>query len=280
MKNRLLFVPVLLALVVSLAACGGSQKVPANAVAVVNGTPITQAQFNDYFQQALSAAKLQGQTVSPGTTEYDTLRAQTVAQLVEIAEVKQQMPKEGVTVTQADVNKFIANLVKTNYSGSQAKFQAALKKAGLTAKAAQEQVFVNLLATKIHDKVTSSAKVSTSDEMAYYKANMAQYAVAAAATRNVAHILVKTKAEANSIEQKLKNGASFAALAKKYSTDTSSAQNGGKLCIAQPTQSGSCIPTVPPFSKAAFALKTGRSRRRCTASTAGTSSRRSGRSCM
>ncbi len=63
MKNRLLFVPVLLALVVSLAACGGgSQNVPANAIAVVNGTPITLAQFNDFFAQAVTAAKLQGQT--------------------------------------------------------------------------------------------------------------------------------------------------------------------------------------------------------------------------
>jgi len=258
MKNRLLFVPALLALVVSLAACGGgSQNIPAGAIAVVNGTPITLAQYNDFFSQAVSVAKLQHQTVTPGSTEYTTLRNQTVAELVEVAEVQQQMKKLGVSVTPKDIDKFIANLVKTNYGGSQAKFLAELKKSNLSMKAAREQVYINLLATKIHDKVTSTAKVTQGDEKMYYESNLAQYQVAAATTRNVAHILVKTKSLANTIEQKLKNGASFAALAKKYSTDTGSAQSGGRLCIAKTGQSGSCIPTVAPFAKAAFALKTG-----------------------
>ncbi len=256
MKIRLLSVPVLLALVATLAACGGSQKVPADAVAVVNGTPITQAQFNDYFQQAVANAKATGQTATPGSPQYTALRNETVAELVQIAEAKQQMAKEGVTLTQSDVDKFIANLVKTKYAGSEQKFQDALKTAGLSLKAAQEQVYVRLLATKLHDKVTASAKVSESDLKAYYQANKAQYTVAAATTRNVAHILVKTRAQANKIEQKLKNGASFAALAKKYSID-GSAPSGGKLCIAKVGQTATCSQTVPPFSKAAFALKTG-----------------------
>lgn len=258
MKNRLLFVPALLALVVSLAACGGgSQHVPAGAVALVNGTPITIAQYNDFFQQGLARARSSGQGMQPGTPAYVALRGATVAQLVQLAEVKQQMKKLGVTVTDSDVNKFIAKLVKTTYSGSAAKFAAAVKTAGLTMKQAKEQVYINILATKIHDKVTSTAKVTQGDEMHYYNTNIAQYQVAAATTRNVAHILVKTKALANTIEQKLQNGASFASLAMKYSTDTGSAQNGGKLCIAKSGQSGACIATVAPFSKAAFALKTG-----------------------
>jgi foldase protein PrsA len=258
MKNRLLFVPVLLALVVSLAACGGgSASIPAGAIAVVNGTPITLAQYNQFFQQAVNAAKAQHVTVSPGSEEYTTLRNQTVAELVDIAEAKQQMKKEGLSVTQSDVDKFLANLVKTNYNGKQAKLLAVLKQQHMTMAAARQQVYINLLATKLRDKVIASAKVTPAQEQAYYKANLAQYTVAAATTRNVAHILVKTKSQADMIEQKLKNGASFAALAKKYSTDTGSAQNGGKLCIAKSGQSGSCIQTVAPFAKVAFALKTG-----------------------
>ena len=145
-------------------------------------------------------------------------------------------------------------------------------------KAAREQVYINLLATKMHDKVTASAKVTDAEERAYYTSNLAQYAVAAATTRNVAHILVKSKALANQIEQKLQNGADFAALAKKYSIDTGTAANGGKLCIAKSGQSGSCSQTVPPFAKAAFALKTGKiSRAGAQLRTAGTSSRLSGR---
>ena len=55
---------------------------------------------------------------------------------------------------------------------------------------------------------------------------------------------------------KLKSGASFAALAKKYSKDTGSAAHGGKLCAAHGGTLGACFQTVPPFDKAAFSLKT------------------------
>ncbi len=245
MKNRLLFVPVLIALVVSLAACGGgSQKVPPGAVALVNGTAITAAQYQDFFAQAVAAAEAQGQQVTPGSQEYTAVRNQTVAELVELAEVKQQMKKEGVTVTPADIDRFIAKLVKTNYHGSQAKFLAAVKKAKLTLAQAKEQVFINLLATKIHAKVTDSAKVTPAQESQYYKANAAQFMTAAKLQ------IAASKKLANTIEQKLRNGASFAKLAKQYSQDPGSASQGGKSTVTKGQ-------LVPAYQKAAFSLKTG-----------------------
>jgi parvulin-like peptidyl-prolyl isomerase len=259
MKTRLLFLPLLLVLVASLAACGGGSQVPANAIAVVNGTPITVAQFNDLFTQKVAQAKAQtGVAPQPGQPQYTTLRSNVVAELVEVAEWKQQAVKEHVSVTPSDVSKFIANVVKTNYAGSQKKFQDALKTAGLTMAAVRQIVFTRQLATKLYNKVIATAKVSQAQLKAYYTTNLAQYAVPkGATTRNLAHILVKTKAEALKIEKQLQNGAKFADLAKKYSTDTGSAPNGGQICIAKKGSAGPCQQTVPPFSKAGFALKTG-----------------------
>lgn len=46
---------------------------------------------------------------------------------------------------------------------------------------------------------------------------------------NVSHILVEDEAKAKEVKQKLAEGGDFAALAKEYSTDPGSAENGGSL---------------------------------------------------
>lgn len=68
----------------------------------------------------------------------------------------------------------------------------------------------------------------------------------------VRHILVKDEKTANDIKQQLDKGANFADLAKKYSRDTGSAQNGGDIgWITNQTASQ----FDPDFIKAAYALK-------------------------
>jgi parvulin-like peptidyl-prolyl isomerase len=98
-------------------------------------------------------------------------------------------------------------------------------------------------------------KVSDAAALKYYNANKSSFTTPK--TREVRHILVNSKSLADTIEAKLKNGASFAALAKQYSKDTGSASQGGKLCVAHGGTSGACQQTVAPFDKAAFSLKTG-----------------------
>ena len=65
------------------------------------------------------------------------------------------------------------------------------------------------------------------------------------------HILVPTEAEAKSLIAKLKGGAKFEDLAKKYSKDTGSASHGGDLDWAAPSS------YVPEFSAAMVKLKKG-----------------------
>ncbi|GBR77462.1 peptidyl-prolyl cis-trans isomerase C [Candidatus Termititenax dinenymphae] len=65
------------------------------------------------------------------------------------------------------------------------------------------------------------------------------------------HILVDTEAEVKTVQDALKNGKDFAAVAKEYSTDPGSASNGGDLGYFIKDQ------MVEPFEKAVFALKKG-----------------------
>lgn len=68
---------------------------------------------------------------------------------------------------------------------------------------------------------------------------------------DAAHILVKTKEEAEAIEKELKDGGDFGALAEQKSTDPTSGPNKGDLGWFQAEQ------MVPPFAEAVKSLKKG-----------------------
>jgi len=260
MKTRLPFLLLsALLLVAFLAACGGggnSGPVPADAVAQVDGTPVSKASFTALMDVACARYKAQGQACPKvGTPTYSSLRDSAVTFLVQQEELTEEAKKLGVTVTQKDIDKQVEQIKKTYYQGSEKKLEDALKKDDITrSQLEQYELRPNLLGQKLQDKVTSDVKVSDAAAQKYYNANKATYVTPK--TREVRHILVDSKSLADMIETKLKNGASFAALAKKYSKDTGSAAQGGKLCVAHGGSSGACQQTVPPFDKAAFSLKT------------------------
>jgi foldase protein PrsA len=259
MKTRLPFLLLALVLVAALAACGGggnSGPVPTDSIAQVGSTPITKATFNGLMAVAFARYKSQGQpTPKIGTPTYTSLRDSAVNFLVQQAELQQEADKLGVSVSQKDIDKQVETIKKTYYQGNEKKFADALKKDDITlAQLEQYELRPNLLGQKLQTKVTENINVSDAAAQKYYNANKTSFTTPK--TREVRHILVNSKSLAQRIETQLKNGASFATLAKKYSKDTGSAAQGGKLCVAHGGQSGACQQTVPPFDKAAFSLKT------------------------
>ena len=81
----------------------------------------------------------------------------------------------------------------------------------------REELRSTLLSEKIFAKVGNAVKVTPAEIQAYYASNSQLYAQKP--SRDVRHILVTSKALADDLYGRLKNGADFAALAKKYSTD-------------------------------------------------------------
>jgi len=256
-KTRLVFLMLPLALVAVLAAgCGGggsSSSVPADSVATVGGTPVTKSTFQSLMNVAFAKFVSQGQQPPKvGTPTYTQLRDQAVTFLVQEDELQQEAKKLGVTVSQSDVDARLAQ-IKKSYGAT--KFAAALKTAHISLPEYElYSLRPTLLGEKLQSKVTQSVKVSQADAKKYYDTNKSAFRTPE--TREVRHILVTSRSLANQIESKLKGGASFAALAKRYSKDTASAAQGGKICVAHGGASGACQQTVAPFDKTAFSLKT------------------------
>jgi foldase protein PrsA len=182
-----------------------------------------------------------------GTSEYQALQTQAVAFLVQRAEYDNRASDLKLAVTDKEIDARIEQFKTQSFGGSQAKLDKQLKAQGYTTETLRADVKAQLISEKIYDAVTKDAKVPESEISKYYNENKSQYQVAE--SRDVRHILVKTKGEADKLYVRVKRGEDFAVLAKKYSKDTTSAVNGGKLTIVRGQ-------TVAPFDKTAFLLKT------------------------
>ena len=247
---RFLALPLLLVGVLLVAGCGGggSQSVPSDAVAVVGGNPITKVQFASLLASA-KASYAARKTAFPkaGTTAYKSLQDQAITYLVQESELEQKAKDMGIVITDKDVQTRLTQIKKQYFGGSETKYQAQLKAQGLTEPELLRELRAQILSEKLYAKVTGSTKVTDKQVAAYYVAHKSTYQTAE--SRTVRHILVNNKALADQLETQLKNGASFAVLAKKYSKDPGSAAKGGVLTISKGQ-------TVPQFDKAAFSLKT------------------------
>jgi parvulin-like peptidyl-prolyl isomerase len=242
---RLLSPLVLFALL--FAGCGGgSASVSSDDVAVVGSTHITQQQFNDLLAVQKASMKASGQPFpAAGSTQYAQLRSNIVDLLVQETELQQEAKKLGITVKPAEIEKQLASIKKTQFGGSDTKYQAELKKDGFTDAQIRENLREKLLESKIFDKVTKGASATQSEIRAYYAANLTQFQKPA--TRAVQEILVgKNKQSlANQIYSQLAGGADFAALAKKYSQDPGSKDKGGNFTATKGSD-------VPEFDAAVF----------------------------
>lgn len=108
------------------------------------------------------------------------------------------------------------------------------------------------------DQVASQVVVTDKDLQDYYEKNKAVYVQPE--RRHIRHILIESGkddaaalAKANEVLAEAKSGKDFAELAKKYSQDVGSAQNGGDLGWATRGASG----LDPAFDEAEFSMKAG-----------------------
>ena len=265
---------------IALAACGDS--VPGNSVANVDGENVTRTEFAHWLGIAASTSQAQGaakvaytppdyaacvatkkktapkpakgqpqQTDAQFKTqckqEYEGLRDQVMQFLILEKWVTGEAEDQGVKLTAAEADKQFATAKKQSFP-KEKDFQDFLKQSGMTLGDAKFQVRFNTIYTKLREKAVKNAgKVTDKAVKEFYDKNKARFATPA--TRDLRVILTKTQARATEAKQALQSGQSWTSVAKRFSIDQASKDQGGSLLgIAKGTQEKS-------FDDAIFSAK-------------------------
>jgi foldase protein PrsA len=253
---------------IALSACGDS--VPGNSVASIDGKTITRAQFTHWIDIAASTSQPQGtpkvdysppeftacvankkktapkpakgqpqQTDAQFKTqckqEYDGLRDQVMQFLILEKWVEGESADQALKVSAKEADKQFADAKKQSFP-KEKDFQDFLKSSGMSLSDARFQVRFNTVYTKLREKAVKGAdKVTDKAVATFYNKNKARFATPA--TRDLRVILTKTQAKADQAKKALQSGQSWSVVAKRFSIDQASKNQGGSLLgIAKGTQ--------------------------------------------
>jgi parvulin-like peptidyl-prolyl isomerase len=266
MRNIRNLTLLLAALAVLLVAAGCGGGVPSDSVAKVGDTPITKATFNHWLaaaakqQQQASPEQKPGESAAvpdpPNFTrcieekrnqplpkgaqappvaqlkaqckqEYDGLKQQTMQFLIQAQWIEQEAKARDVKATTSQVQKTFQDQKKQAFP-KEADYQKFLQTSGRTEEdilfQVKQQVLVNALQAKV---VENQGNVGEKEVADYYEKNKKRFAQPE--NRDLLVVLTKNQKKAEQALAELKKKKSWKDVVKKYSVDTASKAQGGKL---------------------------------------------------
>ena len=254
-KTLCQFAAVIILITVFLPAMAAEKQSLGKNAALVNGVAIPMEQYTKELNIQLDRVTKQGGKVTDD--QLAALKQNILDSLIEREVLYQQSQKIGIQVSDQKVDDQLA-AIKKRFPN-----EAEYKKALNTMKLSEEEVKVQIkrgLSIKelIDQKIASKVVITDEESKAYYDKNPQMFKQPEQI--KASHILIKVDAKADEtkkaearkkikeVQQKLKDGGDFAALAKEYSEGPSSTK-GGDLGYFRRGQ------MVKPFEKAALALK-------------------------
>ncbi|HYM45583.1 MAG TPA: peptidyl-prolyl cis-trans isomerase [Solirubrobacteraceae bacterium] len=262
MSRHLRFISALGAVffAVGLTACGG---IPGNAVVQVGGNPITKATFEHWMSVAAAStattpgekpvvpdppkytacvAHLEATAPKPAKgqskpsaaqlktqceQQYKSLQQEVLGFLISSSWVLGEAESMGVKASDKEVKKQFEKIKNQQFPKAE-EFKKFLASSGQTVSDLLLRVKLNLLSTKIQQKVAKQKpKVTQAQIEKYYDEHKSQFG--APEKRNLSIVLTKTEAAAKKAKQEVESGKSFASVAKSTSIDPTSKANGGEL---------------------------------------------------
>ncbi len=211
-------------IVLSVFLVGCSNSGDSRTVATVDGEKITEGELNNLLQSQYGASAL------------DSLITNKIVEL--------EAKKLDITVSDKEIEEEYKTYTES-YGGEEALLET-MANYNMTKEDIEKDIETYLLTLKVMEDYID---VTDEDVKAYYEENKESFDTEAQV--EASHILVEDEATANEVIEKLNAGEDFAELAKEYSTDTASAENGGELGYFSSGQ------MVEEFEKAAFAMNVG-----------------------
>lgn len=228
-----------------------------DVVAVVNGTDISQTDFDKEVGRYEQQMAMMGQTPNP--QQLAEIKDKVLNGLIDRELLYQESQKEGLKASKSEVDERISAL-KQRFP-SEEEFKKTIEKLGLNEAGLRSQFEKELAIKALLDKKFAGKVTVTDQEMKKFYDENPDYFKTPERVR-ASHILVKVEPNASEadkakarqkiedVQKKVKKGEDFAALAKQYSDCPSSAK-GGDLDYFQRGQ------MVGPFQDAAFAMNVG-----------------------
>lgn len=236
--KKLLAVTLSTTLLFGLASCELISKTPEaqmkEAVAKVDGKSITKGEFLKRFETKKAQMEAfygkdfftKKENESYVTQiKYDVL--ETIINevlLVKRAEELKVVPDD--KAIQDAINKNIEDAKKQ--LGGEDKFNQTLKDLKINLEDYKGYIKNQTIIEKLYDEVVKDVKVTDDEIKKYYNENIYDF-TEKPNKMNVSHILVKTEDEAKKVKAEIEAGAKFEDVAKKYSQDPGSKDNGGNL---------------------------------------------------
>ena len=252
--KRKVFLILVLGLAIMLAGCNSAKT--AKTIAEVNGEKITQADFDELYAVLKADYEFKQMVTLDKTKDKEILKdleSKTFENLVLQKLIRQEASKQGIKLDKKEVDATIKDIKDSKNEESKDGYKKFLDETKFSEAGLKEYLETQQLNNKLSEKVTADVTVNETDVRKYYDENKDQF-------RNpggiqISHILVAKEdlAQAEQIITKLNQDADFAALAKEYSIDPGSKNNGGDL--GTPVNASSNL--VPEFLKAALALEPG-----------------------
>ena len=257
MKKSVVFILILITSISILLYTGCSKT-----LARVDGIEIKQKEVDIYMNFVNNQG--QGGELAESEEELKTLEGNIIDSLIVIKLLEKYAEENNITVSSQEVDEQVESVISTY--DSEKDFESALKTMGIDRGFLGDYLKSQIISNRIYEEVTVDVEVTDQEVKQYYDDNKEAFLVPAQV--KASHILAlfpwiedgseeteegrdETLDKIKMVEDKLENGEDFEELARQYSDDQSTAENGGDLGYVSEGQ------MVEEFDKALFSLDEG-----------------------